>query len=419
MFSLRRVFKNDCSIFYIIFIYIIFILMFFILGIFLTWMHLKTMPGNYPDYVLVGDRFYVVTQWYVLVPELQVNPTTAWKYTWQTFYDERDDELFMAFNQEDWDRFNLHEFDYRLCLDPASISKNHEVIIAFPPKFRVTPYYTFTPYTLQVYPSVGMQILNAIFFRYPGFCFHNNWIDTITGLDLLRFIRYIWSFLFKGIYSCFTCFLLFNNYFNLVTAISWEMLILYNSFLFCILQLIYATTIRLKFFYFFLFLLLTVYWGFSFSFDGIMFILLLIELMLLFIFLLIFLNLSSKIFSVKVSLVTYIVSLLIANILFFISFAFETPTYYIKYFNYIEFTSYIISSDFFIFFYFFYILYPVIVIILAFILGLFSVFFIFIFFILKINIIKKTYIKHQLFILRKQSLTHQSKIQPSLKIFQK
>lgn len=226
------------------------------------------------------------------------------------------------------------------------------------------------------------------------------WMDLLTWGDL-SFIKF------------------YVPYLGLWNYCGWEQWLFFNLFCLLLYYFLSSTLLRVKIKLFFIFLALIVYWGFLYNFDGIMFLLLLTELMLILVILLVFLRLDLIYKTQVLSFKSFIWGLGFANIYFFFSFFYIYHFYSITFFNYYSAKEYIVASDFFSFFNFLFLDYSFLVVYIALLLGLFSIFFIFIFFILKFYSLILNKKRYACFFLRRQALIKQANYSISLRSFQK
>lgn len=382
-----------------------------------TGVHLCFEPGWVVEIQLYNNRLYpAVATFYAEWSD----PLMLWESVWQGLYDEDNrDWIFGDTDEQAYWWLPHYQDPYAWAyLEKAVWVKYYQTYLTQHPEY---PWggYEYDESSIQVAPSLGMQILNSFLQDYPAILFFNPIMTWFLNFSLTQLIFSGIDYCYILLYNFFISTLSISKYLYNIHSLSFEGLAIYNSFIFSILQLVCTQSIRLKFLYFFWFLLTASYWGFYFSFDGLILVLLLIELTLLFVFLLIFNSLSFAPINKLLNKKKYYTLYISLNVIFLIIINNNITLYTINYYDYIAFKSYIISSDFFIFFYFFYILYPVVVLFLAFLLGLFSIFFIFIFFSLKVKNLSRINNLKLLFILRKQNLIHQAAYNPYLKIFQK
>lgn len=199
--------------------------------------------------------------------------------------------------------------------------------------------------------------------------------------------------------------------------LDYTLVLLYCIVGFIVWLLVKTISIRLKFLSFFFLICWAGIFGFYYNFDGIIFILLLTEFTLLFVFLLLFTRLTISVEVKHLPALTFIYCLILSLVFYYVFF--QQPLLFTMVKTiYSIFTTYIISSDFFIFFYFFFYSYPLLVVLLAVLLGLFSIFFIFIYFNIKVLGLVTYQKTLTTKILRKQQLVHQSAYIPSLRTFQ-
>lgn len=182
-------------------------------------------------------------------------------------------------------------------------------------------------------------------------------------------------------------------------------------------QLLINTSFRYRIISFYIFLLLCSIWGFYYSFEGFIFILLLSELLIILIFTLIYLTLQFSLASLIMSkkLVILLVSIFFLSCIFFS----DLTGLLVVYEDLFDLRGLLFSDDFFIFFYFFFINYPLITSLVAFLLTIFSIFFIVFYLSIKIISYQRATGKKLLYLLRRQSLVHQSRYRACYQTFQK
>lgn len=213
----------------------------------------------------------------------------------------------------------------------------------------------------------------------------------------------------------FTLQLFINHYLYIYTNLSSFFFML--LFLYSLTQFVHSNSFRYKFIYFYLLLLGISIWGFFFNIEGFIFLLLLAELLIIMLFILIYLTL--QFFSTQKNNTKYITYY---TIVFIFMYIFNNSIYSTHFFNYInpyQYINIITSDDFFIFFYFFFITFPMLVYFTGIILTIFSIFFILFYFSCKNFLFIKKKLNKTTYLLRKQNLTHQSKIKPTYSTFQK
>jgi hypothetical protein len=185
-------------------------------------------------------------------------------------------------------------------------------------------------------------------------------------------------------------------------------------FFYCVWSLITVNSFRYKFFYFYLLLLAVSVWGFFFSLEGLIFLLLLGELLIILLFVLIYLTIQ---FYSGVKTQKTLVFMLILLIPFFFMLTGNLVN-----FNYLDVYSNlgkVVSDDFFIFFFFFFVDFYLLVYLIGAVLTIFSIFFILFYFSCKSYTNSVKSFSQKLYILRKQQLVHQSSYKPKYVTFQK
>lgn len=188
-------------------------------------------------------------------------------------------------------------------------------------------------------------------------------------------------------------------------------------FLYCVWSLITTNSFRHKFIYFYLLLLLVSVWGFYYSIEGLVFLLLLGELLIILLFILFYLTIQ---FYTIPKQKNFKIIFYWLCIVFLLSFYFFDSNFniFLNYkFTYVNIGK-IVSDDFFIFFYFLFFDFTWVVYFLGVILTLFSIFFIFFFLSCKSINYCKVIDNNKLYFLRKQNFTHQSNKKTTYTTFQ-
>ena len=190
-------------------------------------------------------------------------------------------------------------------------------------------------------------------------------------------------------------------------------------FVFCVWSLAKTTSLRYKFIYF-LFIIATLsIWGYWAFFDGLIFMMLLTELLVILLFLLVFLSYNfyteDEIPTLNSFYWWYFGAFLFYALTVPLSFGVKFSYYDFVYLFLLD----IVPMELFFFFFFFFMYYPTLSVYIATLLGLFSLVFICIYFMLKrvqqsFNLEKKAVV-----IVRKQNFIKQALLKTQLQTFQK
>lgn len=192
-----------------------------------------------------------------------------------------------------------------------------------------------------------------------------------------------------------------------------------SLFLFCIWSLTKVNSLRYKFIYFLLTIILLSFWGYWASFDGMIFLMLLTELLVVMLFLLVFLSYNffteSEVPSIKTFYLLYLGAFLLYSCSVPFAFGVKFSFHDFVYLYVLD----IVAMELFFFFFFLFMFYPTITMYIATVLGLFSILFICIYFTVKRVQQTNQLEKKSVVVIRKQNFIKQALLKSQIQTFQR